>query len=159
MTIVDFGRFKRFQGFDAMMERINGPDAKLLEKWLKHYMTVPNTAINYPKLKKKRTKMKHRKTLVKEENWALFDEWYLGPDMKRNSNLTFTNLGSNRIKAAQWAVRLAHQCKNGSISAPGSIYFNKPLKKGGITISGRCHKCSEPLSEKVKQQIALLEMI
>ena len=104
--------------------------------------------------KVKRTKMKHRKTLVAKEGWIKLDDWFLGTPPPKDGRNQWHSLG--RI----WGTCIAHQCPDGSIRAPTSLQiYHRKRKAGGLGIYGRCSACKAPLNKKLKQLITLLETI
>jgi hypothetical protein len=102
----------------------------------------------------KRDNMKHRKTLVKEENWAKVGDWYFGPDKKRPSWAFLPYLTEEHMLSPKLRARLAHACKDGGVRAPGAVYVYK-RKKGGMTIQA---SCSNPAcaGEKLTDEIRFL---
>lgn len=102
----------------------------------------------------KRKKMKHRKTLVKEESWIQLDDWFLGTPPPKDGRSQWHSLG--RI----WGTCIAHQCPDGNVRAPTSLQiYQRKRKSGGLGVYGRCSGCHAPISKKLKQMITMLEVL
>jgi len=100
-----------------------------------------------------RTKMKHRKTLIKEEGWIKLDDWYVGKPPPKDGRKAWVNPGR------YWSYALAHKCPDGKIKAPTSVNIVKRKKKGGLGIYGRCSGCQAKINDKVKQTINMMELL
>lgn len=115
---------------------------------------------------------KHRKTLVREEEWPLIDGWYWCPipliekrisDMADEYDGYMGKIGAGydfrEWKARQYkiAARLAHKCEDDSIRAPSWVQ-TYTRKSGCRSIYGRCKHCREPLSNGVKTIIIMEDM-
>lgn len=123
---------------------------KQMNRFLKAVIATPY----YYKIRTKRNKMKHRKTLVVEESWIKLDDWFLGAPPKKNGRNQWHSLG--RI----WGTCIAHQCPDGSVRAPTSLQiYHRKRKAGGLGIYGKCSACKAPLGRKLKQMIIMMETI
>jgi hypothetical protein len=119
-------------------------------------------------------KVQHRRTQVREESWPLIDGWYWCPENVVEDRISEEAIENDpslirraawsfewmRWVAGQWALerRLAHQCEDGSISAPEWVQMYEK-KRGGVSLYGRCKKCREKLSTGVKTIIIMEKVL
>jgi hypothetical protein len=117
-------------------------------------------------------RVRHRKTLIREEKWPLIEDWYYCPESVVEARIELTeeewgeelkSLGMGyeffRWERAQRSIggRLAHKCKNGNIRAPSYIE-RYDRKSGGYSLYGKCSGCETQLSEAIKTIIMMEDL-
>lgn len=125
----------------------------LAQIWAKQHLLILASLSKTTYHKKKRRKMKHRKTLIKEEGWLKTGDWWVGRPLSKEEREPLRETG------AYWSDVLAHECRPGYYRAPISLNIYPRKRKGGLAIHGRCSGCSARLNEKVKQLITMMETL